>query len=167
MTMADDVKTLQPDLGLNSDAYAGIVRVLSKLLANEHVMYMKLRKYHWNVTGMQFFQLHEAFEEFYTALSEEIDTTAEKIREYGHMAPGTLQEMIELSDMTEEPGVNPDARTMTMNLMADMEAMVRFLREAVEEVDEEYDDEAAEDYLTGLMHTYQKQAWMTRAFLEG
>ncbi len=164
--MTDNVKTIKPDLGLKPEAYAGIGEIFTKLLANEHILYMKLRKFHWNVTGMNFFSLHNAFEMFYTALGQEIDATAEKIREYGHMAPGTLAEMLELASLSEQPGVNPDARTMVNDIVADMETMVRFLHKAIETVDDQYDDEAAEDYLTGLMHAYQKNAWMARAFIE-
>ncbi|MFT6857296.1 MAG: starvation-inducible DNA-binding protein [Cyclobacteriaceae bacterium] len=42
---------------------ADLVNTLHALLANYHVHYQKLRNFHWNVKGSDFFDLHEKFEE--------------------------------------------------------------------------------------------------------
>ena len=39
---------------------------LNELLANYEVHYQKLRNYHWNVTGGDFFDIHENLELQYT-----------------------------------------------------------------------------------------------------
>ena len=39
-----------------------IIQNLNLLVADMTVFYQKLRLYHWNVKGPQFFQLHEKFE---------------------------------------------------------------------------------------------------------
>ncbi len=41
------------------------IQELDLLLADFHVVYQNLRNDHWNVTGPQFFQLHELFEKLY------------------------------------------------------------------------------------------------------
>ena len=158
--------TLVPDLGLSHDATGAVVKILTTLLADENLLYMKLRKYHWNVIGPQFFQLHEAFEEQYDDLAEVIDETAERIRQYGELATGTLAEFAQDARLEEQPGVNPDARTMVANLVADHESMVRYLRSDIDTIDD-HDDEGAEDFLIGLLQKHQKMAWMLRAMIEG
>jgi len=61
-----------------------------RLLADEHILYVKTRKYHWNVVGELFHSLHNLFEEQYTILADRIDAIAERIRALGPPAIGTL-----------------------------------------------------------------------------
>lgn len=164
--MAQTAQTIHPDLGLDDSARMGIVNILRSLLADQHILYMKLRKYHWNVTGLQFHALHLTFEEQYTQLGIQIDETAEKVREYGAFPQGTFAEMIELSRLSETPGENPSARQMLSDLVADHETIIRALRHDIDVIDDDYDDVAAEDFLTGLLHSHQKSAWMLRATIE-
>jgi starvation-inducible DNA-binding protein len=155
------------NVGLSSETEQGVVKILNTLLADEFVFYTKLRKYHWNVVGREFLALHEAFEKQYEEVAEYIDTVAERIRAYGVIAPGTLQEFQQLARLQEQPGVNPDARQMVMDVMQDHESLVRSLRADIETIDDEFDDDGAEDLLTGLLQAHQKHAWMMRALLQG
>lgn len=161
---ADGIK---PDLGLNEDAQQIVGGILKTLLADESVLYTKLRNYHWNVTGPEFFALHAAFEEQYEKLADVIDDVAEHIRQYGMTTPGTMEEFLKLSRLTEQPGVYPSARTMVANLLADHESVIRYIREDIEKIDDDADDVNSEDLLTGILEYHQKIAWMLRAYLEG
>ncbi len=160
-------KLIKPNMGLSDEARQGVAEMLSRTLANQHMLYMKLRKYHWNVTGPEFRSLHKIFEDMYEELSENIDETAEKIRAYGEYAPGTFVEFMEMADISEEPGENPHARQMVADLVADQETMIRTLYEQINEADDTWEDDASEDFLTGMLHMHQEQAWMLRSFLEG
>lgn len=165
--MATTVKQIKVNDGLSEAQQSGIVELLKYALADQHILYMRMRNYHWNVTGPQFQPLHALIEEQYDQIAAAIDDTAERIRQYGHFAPGTLQEMIELSRLTEEPGTVPSAREMVANLVADHEAIIRQLREDTTTVGETHEDVAVEDYFTGLIQSHQKMAWLLRAHLEG
>jgi starvation-inducible DNA-binding protein len=156
-----------PNIGLSAEAQAGVVKILNTVLADEFVLYTRLRKYHWNVTGPEFFSLHAVFEKQYTAIEQTIDIVAERIRTYGVFAPGTLDEFKQHARLKEQPGVNPDAQQMVEDIVNDHEAMVRSLREDIETIDDNYDDVGAEDLLTGLMQDHQTQAWMLRSLLQG
>ena len=50
-------------LGLDKEKTAKTVSELNILLADYHLYYQKLRNFHWNVIGKNFFDLHEKFEE--------------------------------------------------------------------------------------------------------
>lgn len=169
-----DIKTIEvqaitnggfPDIGLKGDAQAGIVGLLMRTLADEYVLYTKLRNYHWNVTGPQFFPLHAEFEKEYEAVAEYVDEIAERIRSHGVFAPGSMRAFLEQARLKEDTGTPPDAATMIANLVADHEALVRSMRADIEMIDDEWDDVAAEDLLTGLMQNHQKHAWMLRSNL--
>lgn len=162
---AKETKTESVALGLSQEAVDGVVKLTTTLLADEYLLYTKLRKFHWNVTGPHFLELHTAFEEQYTAVETIIDETAERIRQYGAVSIGTLEEFKANARLTETPGVNPDARGMILEIVADHEAMVRNLRQDIDTIDDDYDDVSAEDYFTGVLHFHEKQAWLMRSLL--
>ena len=58
--MEKDVKT---DIGVKDEARKKLVETLNMRLCDEYVLYTKTRKYHWNVIGPRFHQLHEFFKE--------------------------------------------------------------------------------------------------------
>lgn len=156
-----------PQIGLPEEAHDGVVRVLQTVLADEHIIYIKLRNYHWNVSGPQFHSLHELFEEQYTAVARFIDETAERIVQYGAVAPGTLAEFQRLSRLEEFPGQLPEPHAMVANIVRDHETLIRHLRDDIETVGSEYKDVGSEDFLTGLLQEHQEQNWMARAMIKG
>ncbi|NWF80656.1 MAG: DNA starvation/stationary phase protection protein [Chloroflexi bacterium] len=158
--------TLTADIGLSAANVQGTVAILSRLLADEHVLYTRLRNYHWNVVGMAFGPLHALFQEQYEALAGDIDEIAERIRSLGATAPGTMTEFLQLATLAERPGDYPDDRTMVAHLVADHEAIIRHLRRDVRATDEQYDDLGTSDFLTALMEKHEKMAWLLRAHIE-
>ena len=66
-------------LGLDKDKTALTVDELNILLADYHLYYQKLRNFHWNVIGKNFFDLHEKFEEMYDDAKLKIDEIAERV----------------------------------------------------------------------------------------
>ena len=151
----------------DAEQQAGVVDLLKYALADQHVLFMKMRNYHWNVTGPQFQPLHALIENQYDQIAAVIDDTAERIRQYGAFAPGTLKEMLELTRLSEEPGFVPTAREMVANLVADHEAIIRQLREDTKAAGDTYGDTSVEDYFIRLVQDHQKMAWLLRAHLEG
>lgn len=155
-----------PDLGLSGANVQGVAAILGRLLADEHVLYTRLRNYHWNVVGMAFGPLHALFQDQYTALADDIDEVAERIRMLGPSVPATMTEYLQLATLAERPGELPDDRGMVAQLVADHEAIIRHLRRDLRACDEQYDDMGTSDFLTGLMEKHEKQAWLLRAHIE-
>jgi starvation-inducible DNA-binding protein len=155
-----------PDLGLSEANVQGVAAILSRLLADEHVLYMRLRNYHWNVIGMAFGPLHALFQAQYEALALDIDDIAERIRMLGPTVPGTLTEMLQLTTLAERPGDLPEDRAMVAQLVADHEAIIRNLRRDLRACDEQYDDMGTSDFLTTLIEKHEKMAWLLRAHIE-
>ncbi len=154
------------DIGLTTDERAGVSRILNKALSDEHVLYIRTRNYHWNVTGMHFKSLHEVFEEQYKALEAAIDEIAERTRSLGFRAIGSMSEFLQHARLPEQnPAEVPDATGMLRNLLADHEAIIKNLRDDVDACDEEFNDAGTADFLTAMMEAHEKMAWMLRAFL--
>ena len=159
-------KETQVDIGVKDDARKKIVETLNMRLCDEYVLYTKTRKYHWNVIGPRFSQLHEFFEEQYEALDEMVDEIAERARHLGGKSLGTLEEFTRFSSINEDPGQNPDSQTMISNLLKDHETIIKTLRKNADEV-EELEDMATNDFFLEAVEKHEKMAWMLRAHLEG
>ena len=153
------------NIALSDRSRNGVVALLKPLLADAHVLYIKTRKFHWNVTGLHFTELHKLFEAHYDALAEEIDEIAERIRSLGAMAPGSLAEFSKLARLKESLKDDLDANDMVAALLADHEALIHQLRSDVTTCGKLGDDGTA-DFLTGLMEAHEKTAWMLRATLD-
>jgi starvation-inducible DNA-binding protein len=165
-TTAEAVATTA-DIGLNSESTRQVVGLLQRLLADEHILYMRLRNYHWNVVGPHFGSLHELFQAQYTAIEAVIDAVAERVRSLGAPAViGTLTEMLQQTTLIEKPGVYPEASQMIADLVADHEAIIRLLRRDVQLTADTYGDMGTSDALTGFMEQHEKLAWLLRAHLE-
>jgi starvation-inducible DNA-binding protein len=155
------------NIGLTDEQREGVVLMLNTMLADEYLLYTKTRKYHWNVVGSQFNDLHEFFEEQYNELNDIIDEVAERARAMGGNAMGTLAEFLKHTRLQEHQGEYPEAREMLAHLQADHEATIRQLRVDLETAADMYHDMGTNDFLTGLMERHEKMAWMLRSFAEG
>lgn len=156
---------MRPNIGLTVEQCAGVVDVLHLLLADEYVLYIKTRNYHWNVTGMHFNDLHKFFESQYVELDSIIDEVAERVRALGSKTIATLREFSEKTRLSEHPSEYPNSQTMLSNLLADHELIITNLRKDLETCND-LGDVGTGDFLTGLMEQHEKMAWMLRAFLE-
>lgn len=158
---------MSAQIGLSPAQRQGVITILTKLLADEYVLYTKTRNYHWNVVGPQFNDLHKFFEAQYNELNTVVDDVAERARSLDGNAIGTLAEFVEHTRLSENPGQYPPANDMLARLLADHEAMIRQLRVDLEACADTYKDMGTNDFLTGLMEQHEKMAWMLRAFLAG
>jgi starvation-inducible DNA-binding protein len=155
-----------PNIGIRDGERQAVIAILNTLLADEYLLYTKTRNYHWNVTGLQFNDLHKFFETQYEALDDIVDEVAERARSLGGRAAGTLEEFRKTARLGEDPGKVPAARDMLAALLADHESLARTLRTDVDTVTDKHRDTGTADFLTGLLEQHEKMAWMLRSFLE-
>jgi starvation-inducible DNA-binding protein len=161
-TSKNSTHLMRADIGIEDADRQAVVDLLQATLADAHVLYMKTRKYHWNVQGPRFHMLHLQFEAQYTLLEASIDEIAERIQMLACPAIGTFAEMLKQSQLKEQPGKNPPAQQMVADLLADHEAIIRTLRENIEKA-EEHNDMGTSDFFTALIQSHEKMAWMLRA----
>jgi starvation-inducible DNA-binding protein len=155
------------NIGLTEEQRHGVVELLNRDLADLYLLLIKTKKYHWDVIGPQFRTLHQLWEEQYTALTENIDALAERVRALGGYPLGTAAGFIQYSTIQEHSNDLPDANQMVDRLVQDHEQIIRNLRENIDQCSEKYHDEGTADFLTGFMEQHEEMAWMLRSFLEG
>ena len=149
-------------LGFDKEETTDVVNALNTLLANYHVYYQKLRNYHWNVKGADFFDLHEKFEELYTVATVNIDDIAERIRVFGHTPLSTMQAYLDNSEIT-ETGTDLSPEEMVSEVMSDIETIDSFLVETLDTA-AEVGDVATVSLLNKMIKDIEKEHWMLSAF---
>jgi starvation-inducible DNA-binding protein len=140
--------------------------LLVSILSDGMVLYTKTRKFHWNVSGPSFMELHKLFESQYEQLAEAIDEIAEKINKIGYKTPGTMTEFIKHATLQESPGKYPDQSAMIKELLADHETVISSLRKAIDDCAEKYKDALTADFLTDLARDHETIAWTLRRYIK-
>ena len=157
---------MQPNIGLSSKNLKSITDLLSSVLSDAMVLYTKTRKFHWNVSGNSFMELHKLFEKQYKILEEAIDEIAERINKLGAKTPGTMEEFLKMTSLKESPGKYPAQKDMLSQLLKDHEAVIIQLRKFIEDCDEKYGDIGTSDFLTDLLKEHETIAWTLRRYLQ-
>ena len=155
------------NIGLTEEQRQGVINLLNQDLADSYLLVVKTKKYHWDVVGPQFRDLHKLWQEHYEALTENIDSIAERVRMLGGFPVGTMEGFLKITSLKEQVGNLPNASQMVENLVDDHEQIIRNLRENIDQCSDKFHDEGTADFLTGLMEEHEEMAWMLRSFIEG
>ncbi len=149
------------DTGIIEQDRKGVSEALARLLADTYALYLRTQKYHWNVVGPRFRELHLMFEEQYRELAEATDQIAERIRALGDWAPASFQEFSRLTSLHEQEGVLGD-EAMIHNLVDGHRAVLGTARETLD-LAEKAGDIGTVDLVTGRVVVHEKTVWMLTA----
>jgi len=156
---------MKPDIGISEKHLHKSGDLLSTLLSDEVVLYTKTRKFHWNVSGESFMELHRLFEDQYKQLEISIDEIAERIGKLGQHTIGTMNEFLKHSSVKEHPGKYISAKDCIKELLKDHEMVIIELRAGIDDCAEQNKDAGTADFLTGLMEQHETIAWVLRRYL--
>lgn len=156
---------MKPQIGITEINLQKSITLLSSILADEVTLYIKTRKFHWNVSGESFMEFHKLFENQYKLLEVSIDEVAERISKLGGKTIGTMNEFSELTRLNESPNQYPSQKEMIKELLGDHEMIIVQLRKDIEACAEENKDAGTADFLTSLMEQHETIAWTLRRYL--
>ena len=157
---------MTPNIGITDNNRQSIATELSKILADEYVLYTKTRNAHWNIEGPDFHDKHKFFEAQFEQLDEFVDSVAERIRTIGHYAPATLKQFLSLTHLSEESRTTNDSKGFITELLNDHESIIIHLRENINRFANDFGDLGTSDFITGLMEDHEKMAWFLRSHLK-
>lgn len=157
---------MKTEIGIKTANTSAVAKSLNVLLADENVLYIKTRNAHWNVEGPDFLSIHRFFEEQYKELEGLIDDIAERVRTIGHYAEATLAGFLQETHLSEESREKNDSSGFIRSLLEDHDTIIFHLRENIERYNDEWKDVGTIDFLTSLLETHEKMAWMLRAHLK-
>ncbi len=142
-----------------------LIELLNQELADTTDLLTQTKYAHWNVKGMQFYQLHRLFDDFAEVLFEHGDTIAERATALGGEAMGTVR-------MASANSRIPEIRTDAITGQQYVEALANNvavhatnLRGGIEAAQTHADQDTA-DLLTELSREVDKYLWFLEAHLQ-
>ncbi|MEM7574234.1 MAG: DNA starvation/stationary phase protection protein [Bacteroidota bacterium] len=151
-------------LGFNQGETKKTVSTLNQLLANYHIYYQNLRNFHWNVSGENFFDLHEKFEALYTDARIKIDEIAERILTLRERPVSTLTDYLNHTEVVEY-GKVVNSSEMVEKILDNHRTLIKSMRAAIKAAGE-IDDEGTIDMVGGFLGELEKKSWMLDAWLQ-
>ncbi len=164
-TKSESTRRFYPTrIDLAADVRSQIVAVLNQSLAATFDLKTQTKQAHWNVKGMDFFQLHEMFDEMAGELEEYVDMVAERVTALGGTAMGTARLTAANSMLPEYDLDAVDGMEHVTTLAERFAAYAKHVREAIDETDGLGDANTADLY-TEISRTIDKRLWFLEAHL--
>ena len=149
-------------LNIDNQKVLPVVSELNVLLADYHVHYQKLRNFHWNILGKNFFDLHNRFEEMYNDTRVKIDEVAERIVTLKYHPISKLSDYIEVSRIKESSPLLTDEE-MVADIINDNKIILEQLGKIIERATKAK-DEGTEDMICANIRELEKSTWMLNAW---
>ncbi|MBP1840895.1 Dps family protein [Formosa algae] len=145
-------------LNIKDEKLLPVVVELNTLLADYHIYYQKLRNFHWNILGENFFDLHNKFEELYTDARTKIDEIAERILTLRYHPMSKLSDYLELSAIKEVSPIQSD-KEMVAEILNDHQLLLKQMKAVVNKA-EAATDEGTIDLIGAYIRELEKASWM-------
>lgn len=149
-------------LGFDKNKVAKTGSKLNELLADYQVYYQNLRNFHWNISGENFFTLHEKFEELYNDARLKIDEIAERVLTLRLRPMSTLSDYLDTSSIKEAGDVK-DTHEMVDIILDNHSVLISSMREVLE-IAGDINDEGTIDMIGGFLSALEKTSWMLDAW---
>jgi starvation-inducible DNA-binding protein len=157
---------MKTTIGITEANRESVANELSKILADEYVLYTKTKNAHWNIEGPDFYDKHKFFESQFSELDGIIDNVAERIRTLGHYVDAMLKAFLSVTQFTEQKREKNDSVGYLKELLTDHETLIMSLRENISVFANKYNDVGSSDFITGLLESHEKMAWFLRSHLK-
>lgn len=139
-----------------------IVAILNQNLADSFDLYTQTKQAHWNVKGMNFYQLHLLFDELAEVVEKHVDLVAERATALGGLAMGTARMAAANSRLPEFPVEGVDEMTYVEALVERYATHATNLGTAINEVDALHDKGTA-DLLTDIVRDVDQSLYFLEA----
>lgn len=149
-------------LNMNEEKLLPVVMELNTLLADYHVYYQKLRNFHWNILGVNFFDLHEKFEELYVDARTKIDEIAERILTLRYHPMSNYSEYLEASSIGEST-ISLNDREMVNEILDAHGKLLKQMAVVIRKA-EAVEDEGTIDLIGAYIRELEKTSWMLDAW---
>lgn len=165
--VANSSKVTDYPTGINipPEIRSQVIELLNQTLATTLDLKTQVKQAHWNVKGINFYQLHQLFDEIATQLEEYIDLIAERVTALGGVAMGTIRIAASQSVLPEYPFDIVDGKDHVIALADRMAPYAKVVRAAINQAIELEDVDTADLY-TEISRTIDKHLWFLEAHLQ-
>lgn len=151
--------------GLDEDTRRSLVTTLNQRLADAMDLYAQTKHAHWNVKGMDFYQLHLLFDELAETVEKHVDALAERATALGGTANGTLRLAAHATSLPELPDVT-EGRALVEALAERYALAAKKVGEGIDRA-EEAGDKGTADLLTEIVQDLDKALYFLESHLQG
>lgn len=142
-----------------------LIETLNARLADASDLKSQAKQAHWNVKGMEFFQLHELFDKVAIQTEEYTDLIAERAVILGGTALGTVRVAASNSSLSEYPLEISAGADHVDALSTALSDFGKKIRKNIDEVDELGDMDTA-DLFTEVSRGIDKLLWFVEAHIQ-
>lgn len=164
MSNVDSSSLYDSRIDLSPNTRSAVATILGQTLACTIDLKTQTKQAHWNVRGLDFYQLHELFDEMASELEEYVDMVAERITALGGIAYGTARIAAEKSILPEYALDAVDGKAHITALAERFAIYGKHVREAIDQTDSAGDADTADLY-TEISRTIDKRLWFLEAHL--
>ncbi|MGF1492811.1 MAG: DNA starvation/stationary phase protection protein Dps [Microcoleaceae cyanobacterium] len=166
MTQALKQKLYPTRIDLSTEVRQPVVGLLNASLATTLDLKTQIKQAHWNVKGMNFYQLHELFDEIAGEMEGYVDMLAERVTALGGLAMGTARIAAADSILPEYPYEIVDGKDHVAALAERLAIYANHVREAIDKTEGLGDADTADLY-TEISRTADMRLWFLEAHLQG
>lgn len=128
-------------------------------------LYLKFKKFHWDIRGRFFRDLHPAYDEFIDMIFPAIDEQAERLVALGGTPLSAPADLAKYSVVKVPSEIIRDARSQVAELVADLTRVGKGYRDDSMAADDAKDPATADLY-NGYAGTIDKIRWMLQAMMD-
>jgi starvation-inducible DNA-binding protein len=154
--------TFQPNIGLDAAARHSVVEILNIILADESVLLFKTHRAEEHPGETVGPDLKSLFKAQCIQIDQILLEVAERINILGGSPIHNHEEFIDTARLYESPYALPGSTA----ILADQEALIRYLREDAQKCSEVYEDQGSFFQIVSLIRQHEKMAWTLRPYIE-
>ncbi|SHJ01517.1 starvation-inducible DNA-binding protein [Arenibacter nanhaiticus] len=151
-------------LNIKEEKLLPVVVELNTLLADYHMYYQKLRNFHWNILGKNFFELHQKFEELYGDARIKIDEIAERVLTLRYHPLSNYSDYLKTSAIEESESFLND-REMVSEILGSHKILLSQMSKVIQAANT-IEDEGTVDLIGAYIRDLEKTSWMLDAWLK-
>lgn len=152
-------------VALSDDVKKQVVTEMNRTLSASLDMYSQAKFAHWNVKGMNFYQLHLVFDAVAKTIFKQIDPIAERITQLGGTANGLVRQSAATSVV---PDYNVEAISGPDHLKSLADSLGKYcslMREVSEKVDD-IGDKPSADFFNQLIVDAEEELYFLESHME-
>lgn len=159
-------KMFETEIDLDKETRQTSIDILNQQLADTFDLYSQAKQAHWNVKGMDFFQLHELFDTVAEPLVAYADMIAERVTALAGEARGTVRMAAEASTLPAYPEDTFDEQAVLDVVIERFASYAASTRKAIDDT-EKAGDMGTSDLFTEIVRGVDKSLYFLQAHVQG
>lgn len=151
---------------LKPEEVRAVVEAVNPLIADSLALFVKVKNFHWHVSGLHFRDYHLLFDEHAETIMGSLDELAERVRRIGGTTIRSVSHVSHLQTIPDDNDefVPPDR--MMHRLLDDNRQIAEAQRAAIEVCEENRDTPTA-NLLQEILNATEKRVWFLNEICQG